>query len=65
MDARAIAERLGVPEEAVRAVQRHGFLLRLDLTDAEIRERLWRAHARLLGGDAPQEPLPIHSSPPS
>jgi len=43
-DARLIAERLGVPQEAVRGVQRHGFLRRLDLTDAEIRERLWRAH---------------------
>lgn len=48
-NAKSIAERLGVPQEAVRKVQRHGFLRRLDLTDAEIRERLWRAqlaHAR-------------------
>ena len=44
MDARAIAERLGLPEDVVRAVQRRGFLGRLDLDDAEIRERLWRAH---------------------
>lgn len=44
-----ISERLGLPEEAVRALQRHGYLWWLDLGDAEIRERLWRAqltHAR-------------------
>jgi hypothetical protein len=44
-----ISERLGLPEEAVRAVQRHGYLWWLELGDAEIRERLWRAqltHAR-------------------
>jgi hypothetical protein len=46
MDARTIAERLGVPEDVVRAVQRHGVLRRLDLDDAEIRERLWRGHLR-------------------
>ncbi len=43
-EAKTIAERLGVPQEAVRNVQRHGFLRRLDLDDREIRERLWRAH---------------------
>jgi hypothetical protein len=46
MDARTIAERLGLPEDVVRAVQRRGFLRRLDLDDVEIRERLWRAHLR-------------------
>jgi hypothetical protein len=44
VDVRAIAERLGVPQEAVRSVQRRGFLRRLDLDDREIRLRLWRAH---------------------
>jgi len=44
MDARTIAERLGLPEDVVRALQRHGVLQRLDLDDAQIRERLWRAH---------------------
>jgi hypothetical protein len=43
-DARTISERLGLPQEAVRRIQRHGFLRRLDLDDAEIRRRLWRAH---------------------
>ena len=43
-NARVIAERLGLPQEVVRAVQRHGFLRRLDLGEREIRERLWRAH---------------------
>jgi hypothetical protein len=46
VDARTIAERLGLPEDAVRAVQRHGVLRQLDLDDAEIRERLWRGHVR-------------------
>ena len=52
-----IATRLGVPEEVVRAVQCRGFLLRLDLDAAQIRERLWRAH--VLGpanGRAPRLP---------
>jgi hypothetical protein len=44
VDPRTIAERLGVPQEAVRKVQRHGFLRWLDLDEREIRERLWRAH---------------------
>ena len=39
-----IAVRLGLPQEVVRAVQRHGFLRRLDLSEREIRERLWHAH---------------------
>jgi hypothetical protein len=44
LEARLIAERLGLPQGAVRRVQRRGFLRRLDLGDTEIRERLWRAH---------------------
>ena len=44
VDVRTIAERLGLPQEAVRRVQRRGFLRRLDLDDREIRLRLWRAH---------------------
>ena len=44
VDATVIAARLGLPEGVVRAVQRRGVLLRLDLDDTEIRERLWRAH---------------------
>lgn len=44
IDSRTIAERLGLPEDVVRAVQRHGVLQRLDLDDAEVRERLWRGH---------------------
>jgi hypothetical protein len=46
MDARTIAERLGLSEEAVRALQRRGFLQRLDLDGAEIRVRLWQGHLR-------------------
>ena len=78
MDARTIAERLGLPEDVVRALQRHDVLQRLDLDDAEIRERLWQGHLRSglasqshlsrgreRGEARAQEPLPIHSSPPS
>lgn len=54
-DARTIAERLGLAEEAVRALQRRGFLRRLDLDEAEIRERLWRGHVR---SGLPQSPRP-------
>ena len=57
VDARTIAERLGLPEDAVRVVQRHGVLQRLDLDDAEIRERLWRGHLmrQSSGSDVPRE----------
>ena len=57
VDARTIAARLGLPEAVVRAVQRHGVLRRLDLDDAEIRERLWRAHLlrQSSGSDVPRE----------
>ena len=44
VDAKEIAERLGVPQEAVRNVQRRGFLRQLDVGEREIRERLWLAH---------------------
>jgi hypothetical protein len=44
MQARTIAQRLSVSQEAVDRLQRRGFLLHLDLDEAEIRERLWRAH---------------------
>ena len=42
--ARAIAELLGLPQEAVRDLQRHGFLRRLDLDEREIKQLLVRAH---------------------
>ena len=42
-DPRTIAARLGV-DEAVRRLQTRGYLLRLDATEAEIRERLLVAH---------------------
>jgi hypothetical protein len=44
VDARTIAQRLGLPEDAVRAIQRHGYLQRLEVDDGEIRTRLWRCH---------------------
>jgi len=43
-DANEIAKRLGLPPEAVRTLQRHGFLRRLDLDQHELRQRLWRGH---------------------
>jgi hypothetical protein len=48
VDARTIAELLGLPQEAVRRVQRRGFLRRLDLGEREIRERLWSRHVAFL-----------------
>jgi hypothetical protein len=48
VDARVIAERLGLPQEAVRRLQRRGFLRRLDLDEREIRVRLWEAHVASL-----------------
>jgi hypothetical protein len=39
-DPRQAAERLGLPQEAVRRIQRRGFLWRLDRDEREIRERL-------------------------
>jgi hypothetical protein len=47
-DPRVIAARLGIDEPTVRQLQARGYLLRLDATDAEIRERLLVAHVRAL-----------------
>ena len=44
VDSQAIADRLGVPQEAVRDVQRRGFLRHFDLEEAEIRRRLLYGH---------------------
>jgi len=44
VDASAIAGLLGLPQDAVRNLQRHGVLRRLDLDEREIRERLYRGH---------------------
>jgi hypothetical protein len=43
-DPRTIAARLGIDETLVRRLQARGHLLRPTLTNAEIRERLFRAH---------------------
>jgi hypothetical protein len=43
-DPRTIAARLGVDELLVRRLQARGHLLRLEASDAEIRERLLRAN---------------------
>ena len=59
MDSRTIAERLGLPEDVVRAVQRHGVLQRLDLDDAEVRERLWRAHCSSAAMPADRTPAAV------
>ena len=48
-DPGAIAERLGLPQEAVRRLQRRGFLRQLEFDDPEIRERLTRAHLGFVG----------------
>lgn len=49
-DPAAIAERLGLPQEAVRRLQRRGFLRQLELEDAEIAERLFRAYVASVRG---------------
>ena len=53
VEARTIAERLGLPQDAVRKVQRHGFLRQLDLDEHEIRQRLWRGHLAHTHAKAP------------
>jgi hypothetical protein len=55
-DPRIIAARLGVDELTVRRLQARGHLLRLDVTEAEIRERLLAASVRARHPrDAPPE----------
>lgn len=39
-----IAAALGVPVSIVRRLQHRGILVDFDLTNLEVRERLWRAH---------------------
>ena len=55
-DPRVIAARLGIDESTVRQLQARGHLLRLDATDAEIRERLLVGQVRALHPrDVPRE----------
>jgi hypothetical protein len=44
-DAFCIAAQLGLPIGIVEMLQERNMLVRFDLSDREIRERLWRAHA--------------------
>ena len=41
-----IATQLGVPIGIVRMLQERNILVRFELSDREIHERLWRAHVR-------------------
>lgn len=41
-----IATRLGVPVGVVRTLQERGILVHFELSDREVRERLWQAHVR-------------------
>jgi hypothetical protein len=43
-DIRRIAVQLGVPPDALRALEREGVLRQLDLELTELRELLWRGH---------------------
>jgi hypothetical protein len=45
-DAAQIARRLGLSEDLVRRLQRHGMLRRFDLSDTEIQRRLSDAQLR-------------------
>ena len=56
-DPRTIAARLGVDEQCVRRIQARGHLLRLDLSETDIRERLYAANApRPKSSRRPDEP---------
>jgi hypothetical protein len=59
-DPRIIAARLGVDELTVRRLQARGHLLRLDVTDTEMRERLLAANVRALypRDVPPEDPRP-------
>ena len=59
-DPRVIAARLGVDELTVRRLQARGHLLRLDVTDKEMRERLLAANVRALHPRdvPPEDPRP-------
>jgi hypothetical protein len=46
-DPRRVAARLGIDEAVVERLQARGYLRALALEDAEIRERLYLAHASL------------------
>ncbi|HSC91272.1 MAG TPA: hypothetical protein VLB86_06425 [Gaiellaceae bacterium] len=52
-DHELIARRLGMSPELVRRLQARGALGRFDLSDAEIRRRLWAAQVRASGGAGP------------
>jgi hypothetical protein len=55
-DPQGIALRLGLSPEAASSLERRGLLRRLDLDDAEIRERLWRGHLAFDQREMPGEP---------
>ena len=52
-DPHGIAARLRLPPEAVSDLERRGLLRRLELDDAEIRERLWRGHLEFVQRELP------------
>jgi hypothetical protein len=43
-DTHSIAACLGVDEDTIRRLQARGYLLRFDLTEREVRRRLYDAH---------------------
>ena len=51
-DPELIAARLGIDTPDVQRLQAFGYLTRLELSDAEIRERLYTAHVRAILGDS-------------
>jgi hypothetical protein len=58
-----IATRLGVPVELVRTLQERVILAHFDLSDREVRERLWQARRRAaLPADTPASFQPPEGS---
>jgi hypothetical protein len=48
VDSQGLADRLGLPQEAVGELQRHGVLRRFDFDEPQIRERLYLGHLAFL-----------------
>jgi hypothetical protein len=62
-DPGGIGDRVGLPQEAVRRLQRRGFLRQLELDDAEMPERLLRGYIACVRGRSGRQRLEVAASP--